>query len=127
MKKIIATKKAPAAIGPYSQAIELDNLVFTSGQIPLNPETGEIVEGGITEQARQVFENIKAIVTAAGLTMDDIVKTTCFLQNIEDFAAVNEVYGEYFNEGDYPARSALEVANLPKGALLEIEAIAVKK
>lgn len=127
MKKIIATDKAPAAIGPYSQAIEIDKLLFTSGQIPLDPATGQVVEGDVSAQARRVFDSIKAIIEAAGLTMDDIIKTTCFLSDIGNFGAVNDVYGEYFNEGSYPARSAVEVARLPKDVLLEIETIAVKK
>lgn len=123
MRKIVATTKAPAAIGPYAQANILGNMVFTSGQIPLVPETGEMVSGGIEEQTKQVFANLKAILEEAGSGLDKIIKTTCFLQNMGDFAAVNEVYGSYF-EGEYPSRSAVEVAKLPKGALIEIEVIA---
>ena len=123
MRKIVATEKAPAAIGPYAQANILGNLVFTSGQIPLDPATGNLVEGGIEAQTRQVFANIKAVLEEAGSGLDKIVKTTCFLQNMDDFATVNEIDGSYF-DGDYPSRSAFEVAKLPKGALIEIETIA---
>ncbi len=123
MRKIVATKKAPAAIGPYAQANIYGNLVFTSGQIPLVPETGVLVEGGIEEQTRQVFANLKAVLEEAGSGLDKIIKTTCFLQNMSDFATVNEIYGSYF-EGDYPSRSAIEIAKLPKDALIEIEVIA---
>lgn len=123
MRKIVATEKAPAAIGPYAQANILGNLVFTSGQIPLDPATGNLVEGGIEAQTRQVFANIKAVLEEACSGLDKIVKTTCFLQNMDDFATVNEIYGSYF-DGDYPSRSAFEVAKLPKGALIEIETIA---
>ena len=126
MKKIISTAKAPAAIGPYSQAIDCGAFLVTSGQVPFDPATGEFVPGGITEQTRQVLTNIKAILTEAGLTMDNVVKTTVFLQNMGDFAAMNAVYAEFFTEGQYPARSAVEVARLPKDALVEIEVIAVK-
>ena len=122
MKKIISTTNAPAAIGPYSQAIDCGNFLVTSGQVPFDPATGEFVPGGITEQTRQVLTNIKAILTEAGLTMDNVVKTTVFLQNMGDFAAMNAVYAE----GQYPARSAVEVGALPKGALVEIETICVK-
>ena len=126
MKKIISTAKAPAAIGPYSQAIDCGAFLVTSGQVPFDPATGAFVPGGITEQTRQVLNNIKAIVTEAGLTMDNVVKTTVFLQNMGDFAAMNAVYAEFFTEGQYPARSAVEVGALPKGALVEIETICVK-
>lgn len=127
MKNLIASQKAPKAVGPYSQAVKLDNLLFTSGQIPLDPKTSKLVEGDIKVQARRVFDNIKAILKEADCTMDDIIKTTCYLSDIEDFAAVNQVYDEYFNKAAYPARSAVEVSALPKGALLEIDAIAVKE
>lgn len=123
MRKIVATTKAPAAIGPYAQANILDNLVITSGQIPLVPETGAMVEGGIVEQTKQVFANLKAVLEEAGSGLDKIIKTTCFLKDMNDFATVNEVYGSYF-DGDYPSRSAIEVARLPKDALIEIEVIA---
>ena len=126
MKKIIATEKAPAAIGPYSQAIDCGTFLITSGQVPIDPATGEFVPGGVTEQARQSLRNIKAILAQAGLTMDHVVKTTVFLKNMSDFAAMNAVYAEFFTEGQYPARSAVEVAALPKGALVEIETICVK-
>jgi len=126
MKKIIATTNAPAAIGPYSQAIDCGSFLVTSGQVPFDPATGEFVPGGITEQTRQVLTNIKAILEAAGLTMDNVVKTTVFLQSMGDFAAMNAVYAEFFTEGQYPARSAVEVGALPRGALVEIETICVK-
>ena len=125
-KNIIATTSAPAAIGPYSQAIDCGSFIVTSGQIPIDPATGNLVEGGITAQTRQSLTNVKAIVEAAGLTMDHVAKTTVFLQNMGDFAAMNAVYAEFFTEGNYPARSAVEVGALPKGALVEIETICVK-
>ena len=123
MKQVIHTDKAPAAIGPYSQAIQIGQLLFTSGQVPIDPETGAIVEGGIQEQARQSLNNIKAILNAAGTNMGAGVKTTVFLQDMNDFAAMNEVYAQFFQE-PYPARSAVQVARLPKDVLVEIEAIA---
>ena len=126
MKKIIATTNAPGAIGPYSQAVYCGAFLITSGQVPFDPATGEFVPGGIAEQTRQSLTNVKAILEAAGLTMDHVVKTTVFLQDMGDFAAMNAVYAEFFTEGNYPARSAVEVAKLPKGALVEIEAICLK-
>ena len=123
MKQVIHTDKAPAAIGPYSQAIQIGQLLFTSGQVPIDPETGAIVEGGIQEQARQSLNNIKAILNAAGTNMGAVVKTTVFLQDMNDFVAMNEVYAQFFQE-PYPARSAVQVARLPKDVLVEIEAIA---
>ena len=126
MKNVISTTNAPAAIGPYSQAIDCGAFLVTSGQVPFDPATGVIVEGGIEEQTRQSLNNVKAILEAAGLTMDNVVKSTVFLQNMGDFAAMNAVYAEFFTEGQYPARSAVEVAALPKGALVEIETICVK-
>ena len=126
MKKIISTANAPAAIGPYSQAIDCGTFIVTSGQVPIDPATGEFVPGGITEQTRQSLTNVKAILTEAGLTMDNVVKTTVFLKNMGDFAAMNAVYAEFFTEGQYPVRSAVEVAALPKGALVEIETICIK-
>lgn len=123
-KKVIRTDHAPGAVGPYSQAIVTGNLVFTAGQIPLVPETGQIVEGGITEQTRRVMDNIKSLLEAAGSSLDKVVKTTVFLQSMNDFAAMNEVYAEYF-PAPYPARSTVEVAKLPRGALVEIETIAL--
>lgn len=125
-KNIIATANAPAAIGPYSQAIDCGSFIVTSGQIPIDPATGNLVEGGITAQTRQSLTNVKAVVEAAGLTMDHVAKTTVFLQNMADFAAMNAVYAEFFTEGNYPARSAVEVGVLPKGALVEIETICIK-
>lgn len=124
MKEQVKTANAPAAIGPYSQAVKVGNMLYCSGQIPLNPAVGELVEGGIEEQTRQVFRNIKAVLEAAGSSMDKVCKTTVFLQNMGDFAAMNAVYAEAFGECVFPARSAVEVAKLPKGALVEIEAIA---
>ena len=123
MKQVIHTDKAPAAIGPYSQAIQIGQLLFTSGQVPIDPETGAIVEGGIQEQARQSLNNIKAILNAAGTNMGAVVKTTVFLQDMNDFAAMTEVSAQFFQE-PYPARSAVQVGRLPKDALVEIEAIA---
>ena len=125
MKKVIFTEKAPAAIGPYSQAIEANGMVFLSGQIPVNPATGEFVEGGIKEQTVQVFENIKNVWATAGLTTANSVKTTVFLADMSLFADMNAVYASYF-ESDFPARSAVAVKALPKGALVEIECIAIK-
>lgn len=125
MKKVIFTEKAPAAIGPYSQAIEVNNMIFMSGQIPVDPATGNFVEGGIMEQTTQVFENIKNVLAEAGLTTANIVKTTVFLSDMSLFADMNKVYAEYF-DGAYPARSAVAVKGLPKGALVEIECIAVR-
>lgn len=122
-KKIISTKNAPAAIGPYSQAVKTGNLVFTSGQIPLDPQTGELVNDDIKKAAERSMENIKAILEEAGTSTDKVIKTTVFIQNMNDFAAVNEVYGRYFTENQ-PARSCVEVSKLPKGAKVEIEAIA---
>ena len=123
MKNVISTTKAPAAIGPYSQAVRVGNLVYTSGQIPINPATGVFAEGGIKEQTRQSLLNVKAILEAAGLTMNDVVKTTVFMADMNDFADMNAVYAEFFSE-PYPARSAVAVKALPKGALVEIEVVA---
>ena len=125
MKTIISTDQAPAAIGPYSQAIEINGMVITSGQIPIIPATGTFPEG-IREQTRQSLTNVKAILAAAGTDMDHVVKTTVFLSDMNNFGAMNEVYATFFTEGSYPARSAVEVARLPKDALVEIEVIAVK-
>lgn len=123
--KAITTKNAPAAIGPYSQAIENNGTVYVSGQLPINPATGEFAEGGIKELARQSLTNIKNILAEEGMTMDNVAKVTVLLADISNFAAVNEVYAEFF-EAPYPARSAFAVAALPKGAEVEIEAIAVR-
>ena len=125
MKKVIFTEKAPAAIGPYSQAIEVNGMVFLSGQIPVNPATGEFVEGGIAEQTARVFENIRNVLAEAGLTMDHVVKTTVFLADMSLFAEMNGVYAQYF-QGAFPARSAVAVKALPEGALVEIDGIAVR-
>lgn len=125
MKKIISTSKAPAAIGPYSQAIEMNHVLYISGQIPLNPETGKLVAGDITVQTEQVLKNIGAILSGAGYTFSDVVKSTCMLSDISNFKAMNEVYGRYYSEKQ-PARSAFAVRDLPLGALIEIETIAMK-
>ena len=125
MKKVIFTDKAPAAIGPYSQAIEANGMVFLSGQLPVDPTTGEFVPGGVAEQTKQCFENIKSVLAEAGLTTANIVKTTVFLADMSLFAEMNGVYATYF-EGDFPARSAFAVKALPKNALVEIESIAVR-
>ena len=124
MKKVISTGKAPSAIGPYSQAIQVGNLVYTSGQIPIDPATGAFVEGGIKEQTRRSLLNVKAVIEEAGLTMGDVVKTTVFMADMNDFADMNSVYAEFFSE-PYPARSAVAVKTLPKGALVEIEVVAI--
>lgn len=124
MKNVISTDKAPAAIGPYSQAIEVNNMVYTSGIIPVVPSTGEIPEGSAA-QAKQAFENLSKLLEAAGTGMDKVVKTTVFIKEMNDFGAINEVYAQFFPE-PYPARSCVEVARLPKDVMLEIEAIAVK-
>lgn len=125
MKKIISTEKAPAAIGPYSQAIEVKGMVYTSGVIPIVPSTGEIVDGGIVEQANQAIGSLAALLEAAGTNVDNVIKTTVFIKDMNDFGKVNEVYAKYFTK-DCPARSCVEVARLPKDVLIEIEAIAVK-
>lgn len=121
----ISTPHAPAAIGPYSQAIEAGGLVFASGQIPIDPATGVFVLGGISEQTRQAITNARAVLQAAGLSLSNVVKTTVFLSSMDDFAAMNAVYAEFFSE-PYPARSAVAVKALPKGALVEVEVIAAK-
>ncbi|MDK2799408.1 MAG: 2-iminobutanoate/2-iminopropanoate deaminase [Clostridiales bacterium] len=123
IKQIVNTDKAPAAIGPYAQANKIGNLVFTSGQIPILPETGEIVQGDIKAQVKQVLDNLQEVLKAAGTNMDNVVKTTIFLKDMNDFAAVNEVYAQYFPQ-NYPARSTVQVAKLPKDAGVEIEAVA---
>jgi 2-iminobutanoate/2-iminopropanoate deaminase len=124
MRKIIATKAAPAAVGPYAQGNLFGNLIFTSGQVPLDPETGTVVGMTTEEQAEQVLKNVKAVLEAAGSSMDNVLKTTVFLKNMNDFAAMNAVYAKFFKEGALPSRSAVEVARLPKDVLVEIEAIA---
>ncbi|HKL72238.1 MAG TPA: RidA family protein [Marinilabiliaceae bacterium] len=125
MKRIIHTTKAPAAIGPYSQAIEVNNSLYISGQVPVDPATGEIVEGDITAQTKQVMANISAILKEAGYDFTHVVKSTCLLANMSDFKAMNEVYGSFYKE-NAPARAAFAVRELPLGALVEIETIAVK-
>ena len=121
--KVINTKKAPAAIGPYSQAIQVGNLIYTSGQLPIDPATGAFPEGGIKEQTRQSLTNVKAILEEAGVSMSNVVKTTVFMADMGDFADMNGVYAEFFSE-PFPARSAVAVKTLPKGALVEIEVVA---
>ena len=123
MKKIISTPLAPKAIGPYSQAIETNGMLFISGQIPIDPATGKFVDGGITEQTEQVMKNIGAILKAAGFEYGDVVKSTCLLSDMDNFAAMNAVYGKYYSENP-PARAAYAVVKLPLGALVEIETIA---
>ncbi len=123
MKNIIATDAAPSAIGPYSQAVSANGLIITSGQIPIDPKTGAFVSGGIAEQTRQSLLNLKAVIEAAGSSLDKVLKTTVFLSDMNNFAAMNEVYKEIFGDSNYPSRSAVEVARLPKDALVEIEAI----
>ncbi|MCR5396626.1 MAG: RidA family protein [Lachnospiraceae bacterium] len=124
MKNIISTDKAPAAIGPYSQAVEIGGIVYTSGVIPVDPATGNIPEGSVA-QAEQAFTNMKNLLEAAGTSMDKVLKTTVFIKEMNDFGAINEVYAKYFPE-PYPARSCVEVARLPKDVMLEIEVIAEK-
>lgn len=123
MKKIVSTDKAPAAIGPYAQAVQAGGLIITSGQLPIDPATGAFPEG-IQAQTRQSLTNVKSILEAAGTGMDSVIKTTVFLSDMNNFGAMNEVYATFFTEGSFPARSAVEVARLPKDALVEIEVIA---
>lgn len=125
MKKVISTANAPQAIGPYSQAIEAGGFVFVSGQIPLIPTTGELVEGSVEVQTARVLENLKAILEAAGLSLEAVVKTTVYITNMDDFTKVNGIYGQYFQENP-PARVCVEVSKLPKGALVEIDVIAAR-
>ena len=124
MKQTVQTEQAPKAIGPYSQAIKANGFVFASGQIPIIPETGEFVVGGITEQTEQVIKNLSRVLEAAGSGLDRVVKTTVFLADMEEFVAMNEVYGKYFSD-EPPARATVEAAGLPRGARVEIEAIAL--
>ena len=121
--EIVSTNTAPAAIGPYSQAVKTGNLLFTSGMIPIDPATNTLVEGGIEVQAERVLENVKSLVTASGSSMDKVVKTVVFIKNMDDFAKINEIYAKYFT-GSFPARSCVEVARLPKDVLMEMEVIA---
>ena len=124
MKKTISTQNAPAAIGPYSQAVEWNGMIFSSGMIPVDPQTGEIPED-VEQQARQVFTNLSNLLKAAGTSMDKVIKTTVFIKDMNDFAAINQIYQEFFN-GDFPARSCVEVARLPKDVKIEMEVIAEK-
>ncbi len=125
MKKIFSTSKAPAAVGPYSQAVEMSNTLYISGQIPINPESGKVVEGDISVQTEQVFKNIAAILDVAGYTFGDVVKSTCLLSDMKNFKAMNEVYAKYYPDKQ-PARAAFAVKELPLGVLIEIETIAMK-
>ena len=125
MKRIVKTDKAPEAIGHYSQAIEAGDLLFCSGQIPIDPKTGKFVEGGVDAQAEQVLKNVKGLLEGAGYSLKNVIKATIFARSINDFAIINEIYGKYFSES-FPARSFIEVSGLPKGALVEIEVVASK-
>lgn len=126
IRETVQTDRAPGAVGPYSQGTRSEDLVFTAGQIPLDPGTGKMVAGGIQEQSRQVLENLQAVLEAAGAGMDTVMKTTVFLQDMGEFALMNEIYGEFFSDNP-PARSTVEVAALPLGARVEIEAVALRK
>ncbi len=125
-KRIISSENAPKAVGPYSHAVAVGNLLFTSGQIGIRPSTGAVAEGGVREQAMQVFENLRAVLAEAGADFTDVIKATVFLTDLNDFAAVNEVYASYF-DGGFPARSCVEVSRLPKDVDVEIEMIAILK
>jgi 2-iminobutanoate/2-iminopropanoate deaminase len=125
MKRIISTEKAPRSIGPYSQAVEINGTLYISGQVPVNPETGKVVDGGIQEQTLQVMNNIGAILEAAGYTFGDVVKSTCLLSDMSNFKAMNEMYGRFYTENQ-PARAAFAVKELPLGVLVEIETVAAK-
>ena len=125
MKTIINTDKAPQAIGPYSQAVEVNGMIYTSGMIPINPVDGKLVKGSVEEQAEQALMNLKALVEESGSSMEQVIKTTVFIKDMNDFAKINEVYARYFTD-NYPSRSCVEVARLPKDVLIEIEAIAIK-
>lgn len=126
MANVISTDKAPAAIGPYSQAMELNGMVYTSGMIPIDPATGELVSGSVEEQAEQAISNLEALLEASGSSIGNVVKTVVYISNMDDFGTINEVYAKHFCE-PYPARSCVQVARLPKDVAIEIEAIAVKK
>lgn len=123
-KEVLTTNKAPEAIGPYSQAIKVGDFIYTSGQIPIDPATGQIVQGGIEAQTKQVLENLNAILTNAGSSFKNVIKSTVFVKDMNDFTAINNIYGQYFKE-PYPARSLVEVARLPKDVLIEIEVVAL--
>ncbi len=125
-RQVVSTEQAPGAIGPYSQGVSTSDLVYTSGQIPLDPASGDLVPGGIEEQTRQVMENLSAVLRAGGSGLDLVLKTTCYLQDMSEFAQFNEVYAEYFTSGP-PARSTVGVAALPRGALVEVEAVALRR
>ncbi|MCH5267146.1 MAG: RidA family protein [Lachnospiraceae bacterium] len=125
MANVISTDKAPAAIGPYSQAIEVNGMIYTSGMIPIDPATGELVTGSVEEQAEQAISNLEALLAAAGSSIEKAIKTVVFINNMDDFAAINEVYAKHFKE-PYPARSCVQVARLPKDVAIEIEAVAMK-
>ena len=126
MKKIIETKNAPAPIGPYSQAVLINNTLYTSGQIAINPETGDLVTENIEDETKLVMQNIKAILTAAEMDFDQVIKTTMFISNMDDFSKINEIYGSYFDEKNAPARETVQVAKLPKNVNVEISIIAMK-
>lgn len=126
MKEVIKTSKAPIAIGPYSQAVKAGGFIFVSGQIPIDPATGEVVKGGMGEQTRQVLRNIKGILEASGVNLVDVVKTTVYLKDLDKFGEMNQTYGEFFS-GDFPARATIEVSNLPKGVDVEIDVIAIQR
>lgn len=126
MKQIISTTKAPSAIGPYNQATSFEKLVFLSGQIPLDTQTMEIIEGGVQEQTRKVMENLKAVLEEANSSFDNVLKTTCYLSDMDNFVAFNEIYAEYFGAEDAPARATVAVKTLPKNVLVEVDAIAFK-
>ena len=126
MKQIISTTKAPSAIGPYNQATSFEKLVFLSGQIPLDAQTMEIIEGGVHEQTRKVMENLKAVLEEANSSFDNVLKTTCYLSDMDNFVAFNEIYAEYFGAEDAPARATVAVKTLPKNVLVEVDAIAFK-
>ena len=126
MKQIISTTKAPSAIGPYNQATSFETLVFLSGQIPLDAQTMEIIEGGVQEQTRKVMENLKAVLEEANSSFDNVLKTTCYLSDMDNFVAFNEIYAEYFGAEDAPARATVAVKTLPKNVLVEVDAIAFK-
>jgi 2-iminobutanoate/2-iminopropanoate deaminase len=122
--EIISSTKAPAAIGPYSQAVKVGNVIYTSGAIPIDPANGEVVAGGVAEQAEQALKNLKEVLAGAGASLDAVVKTTVFIKNMNDFTTINDVYKKYFTK-NFPARSCVEVARLPKDVLIEIECVAV--
>lgn len=123
LKIVVTTNQAPSAIGPYSQAIKVGDFVFTSGQLPIDPTTGEIMSGGVREQVKRALDNLQAVLSAAGASLADVTKTTLYIKNMADFGVINETYGEYFTSNP-PARSCVEVACLPKGVLVEVEAVA---